>query len=66
MGVMSLVAESDVKTDWLSGIEATTTDDAMALFVFMDCKAMHAVVIMPMAVQSSSLSSMRPWVRMVA
>ncbi len=66
VGVMSLVAESDVKTDWLSGIKATTTDDAMGLFVFRDCKAIGAVMIVLMAVHSSSLSSMRSGVGMVA
>ncbi len=34
VGVISLVAESDVRTDLLSGIEATTTDDVIGLIIF--------------------------------
>ncbi len=48
VGVMSLVTESDVRTDWLSGIETTTMDDAVGLFIFWDCRAMRAVVIVLM------------------
>ncbi len=66
MGVMSLVTESALRTDWLSGIEATTTEDVVGLIVLWDCNAMHAVVILLMAVQSSSSPSVRPWVGMVA
>ncbi len=66
VGVMSLVVESDARTDWLSGIGATTTDDVMWLFVFWDCRAMRVIVIVSAAFQSSSLSSVRPWVGMVA
>ncbi len=60
VGVMSLVAESDVRTDWLSSIKATAMDDVVGLFAFWDCRSMRAVVIVLMAVQSSSSSSMRP------
>ncbi len=66
MGVMSLVAESVVRTNWLSGIEATTTEDVIGLTVLWDCNAMRVVVIGLMAFQSSSLSSMKPWKGMVA
>ncbi len=34
VGVMSLVIESDVRTNWLSSIEATTMDDVVGMFVF--------------------------------
>ncbi len=66
VGVMSLVTESDVRTNWLSGIEATTMEDVLGLVVFWDCMAMRAVMIVSMAFRSSSLSSVRPWVGMVA
>ncbi len=66
MGVMSFVAESVVRTDWLSGIEATTTEDVAGLAVLLDCRAMRAVVIVSMAFQSSSSSSVMLWEGMVA
>ncbi len=66
MGVSSYVAESDVKTDWLSSIKETTTDDVVRLVVFWDSRVVHAVVIVSMAFQLFSLLSMRPWLKMVA
>ncbi len=64
--VMSLVAESNVRTDWLSGIKATTKDDVVGLFLFWDCRVMGAVMIILLAVRSSSLPSVRLWFGMVA
>ena len=63
---MSFVAESDVRTDWLSGAEATTTDVVVGLVVLWDSRVTQAVVILSLAFQSSSLSSVRARVRMVA
>ncbi len=65
-GVMSLVRESDVRTDWLSGIGATTTNDVSGLVVFWSCKALRVNVIGSTAFQSSSSSSIRAWFGMVA
>ncbi len=64
--MMSLGTESDVRIDWLSGIKVTVIEDVVGLFEFWDFKAMHVVVIVLMAFQSSSLSSVRLWVEMVA
>ncbi len=50
VGVMSLVAESDIRTDLLSGIKATTTDDVKGLVIFWDCRVMRAIVMVSMAV----------------
>ncbi len=38
-GVFILVMESDVRTDWLSDIGATTTDGASGLVVLRFCRA---------------------------
>ncbi len=66
MGVTSFVMELDVRTDWLSGVVATTTEGAVGLVVFSDCKVMRAVVIVLTAFQSSSLSLVRPLFGIVA
>ncbi len=66
VGVMSFVMESEVSTNWLSGIKATTTDDAMGFVAFWDRRAMHAVVIVLVAFQSSSSSSISLQFGMVA
>ncbi len=66
VGVMSFVAESNVRNDWLSGTEVTTADDVVGLVVFWDSREMQAVVILSLAFQSSSLSSVRARVRLVA
>ncbi len=34
VGVMSFVAESDIRTNWLSGTKVTTKDDVVGLVVF--------------------------------
>ncbi len=56
-GLFSLVKESDVRTDWLSDIGATTTDDASGLAVFWFRRALRVNVIVSTAFQSSTLSS---------
>ncbi len=66
VGVISFVNESDVRADWLSGIEAMTTEEVMGLVVFWEWRATRAVVIVLMAFQSSSLSSVRVQVGVVA
>ncbi len=48
-GVFSLVSESDVRTDWLSDIRTTTTDDASGLAVFWFCRVLQADVIVSTA-----------------
>ncbi len=63
---MSLVRESDMRTDWVSGIGATTTNDVLGLVVFWSRKALQVNVIVSTAFQSSSLSSVRVWFEMVA
>ncbi len=49
-----------------SGTKVTTTDDVVGLVVFWDSMVTRAVVILSPAFQSSSSSSMRGQVRMVA
>ncbi len=65
-GVMSLDRESDFRTDWLSGIGATTTDDVLGLVVLWALRVLCVDVIVSTAFQSSSLSSVRPWFVMAA
>ncbi len=62
---MSLVAESDVRTDWLSGTEVTMIDDVIGVVVLWESRVTQAIVILSLAFQSSSLSSVRARVRMV-
>ncbi len=62
IGVMSFVIDSDIRTDWLSGIEAMTTKEVVGFAVFWDCRVTRAIVIVLMAFHSSSLSSVRAWV----
>ncbi len=54
VGVMSFVAESDVRTDWLSGAEATMMDVVVRLVVLWDSRVFQAVEILSLAFQSSS------------
>ncbi len=61
-----MVTESDVRTDLLSGTKVTTMDDVVGLVVFWDSRVTQAVVIVSLAFQSSSLSSVREWVGVVA
>ncbi len=63
---MSLVSESDVRTDWLSGIGATTTDDVSGLVVFRSRRTLRVDVIVSTAFQSSTSSSVRARLGMVA
>ncbi len=65
-GVMSLVRELDVRTDWLSGIGVTTTDGVSVFVVFWSRKVLQVDVIVSTAFQSSSSSSVRAWFGMVA
>ncbi len=65
-GGISLVRESDVRTDWLSGIGATTTDEVSGLAVFWSCRALRVNVIVSTAFQSSTLSSVSARLGMVA
>ncbi len=62
--VLSLVNESDVRTDWLSDIGATTTDDVSGLVVFWFRRALRVAVMVSTAFQSSTLSSVsaRLWI----
>ncbi len=65
-GVLSLVRESDVRTDWLSDIGTTTTEDVLGLAVFWFRRAVQADVIVSTAFQSSTLSSVRARLWIVA
>ncbi len=55
-----------MRTDWLSDIGATTTDDASGLAVFWFRKALQADVIVSTVFQSSILSSVSARLWMVA
>ncbi len=63
-GVFCLVRESDVRTDWLSDIGATTTDGASGLVVLRFRRVLRVDVIVSTAFQSSTLSSVsaRLWI----
>ncbi len=63
---MSLVRESDVRTDWLSGIGPTTTDEVLGLAVLWSCRALRVDVIVSTAFQSSTLSSVSARLGIVA
>ncbi len=63
-GAFSLVRESDARTDWLSDIGTTTTEDAWGLAVLWFCRALQADVRVSTAFQSSTSSSVsaRLWI----
>ncbi len=65
-GVFSLVKESDIRTNWLSDIGATTTDDVSGLAVFWFRRALRVDVIVLTTFQSSTSSSVSVRLWMVA
>ncbi len=59
-GVVSLGVESIVRTDWLLDMAKTTTDETVGAATLMVRRWLSASVIVLIAAQSSSLSSVRP------
>lgn len=49
-----------MRTDWLSGMEVITTDEAAGVAMFMDWMCEHASAMRVVATQSSSSSSVSP------
>ena len=66
LGVMSLVNESDVRTDRVSGIGATMTEEVLGLVVLWSLRVVRADVIVSTAFQSSTSSSVSARLWMVA
>jgi len=60
VGVVVHGPESEVRTDWLSGMDVITTNEAAGVVMFMDWMLEHASAIRVVAAQSLSLSSVSP------
>ncbi len=68
VGVGSFGVESDVRTDWLSAMVETTTNEAVGVATFVARSWWHTLVIALTASQSSSLPLVRPslWISLPA